>query len=372
MADRREQRAGWSLRARLAAWMLATAVVSLVVFAVTAYLLVWLEEKDELARDEPPDSPADIAAETLEEMLAAMALAAPVALLVSIGGAVIVSRRTLAPVRAVAAAADDMSARDLNRRLPPPRAPELAELTASLNGLFARLEAGFGALERYAGAASHELRTPLAVLASELEVALRRERAPEEWARVAGAALDEVRRLTAIVEALLAWSRLDARPPGADGPADVGEAVARAVGLIAAAAAAAGVTVDVADDGGGAVFATAAGEEAVSIAVSNLLANAVRYTPAGGAVRVTLGREGAGVVRIDVDDAGPGVAEAEREAIFEPFRRGAAARGDEDAGLGLGLATVKRVAEHSGGSVVVGASPLGGARFTLRLPAARG
>jgi len=83
----------------------------------------------------------------------------------------------------------------------PARQDELRELVVALNGLLARLEDGFGALAREAAEASHELRTPLAVIATDLEVALRRPRDADEWERVAGDALAEIRRLAGLVEA---------------------------------------------------------------------------------------------------------------------------------------------------------------------------
>jgi signal transduction histidine kinase len=98
-----------------------------------------------------------------------------------------------------------------------------------------------------------------------------------------------------------------------------------------------------------------------------VVANAVRLTPAGGRVRVGM-HLGATQVAVSVDDSGPGVPEGEREEIFRPLRRGSAGGPEADAGHGLGLAIVRRVLDRHGGAVTVGASPEGGARFTLALP----
>jgi len=366
---------GLSLRARLTVWMLASSVLSLLAFAITAFIAVSLEERADLSPQAPPETPAEIASETAEEVLFAMGLAAPLALLVSVVGAIWISRRTLEPIHAVVRTADEMGASDLHRRLRTPSSdPELAELVTALNGLFERLESGFGALERYAADASHELRTPLAVIASELEVALRHERSSAQWKQVAETALDEVHRLTRLVEALLALARLDALPPGSAVSLDLHEAIEEAVVRMAPQAKAADLSLTL-DAPAGESVVVSAHAAALASALTSLLANALRYTPAGGAVRVSVTRASADQVDVHVDDSGPGVPDAEREAVFEPFTRGSAGRAADahhgtSGGVGLGLAMVRRVAERHGGTIRVTPSPLGGARFTLRLPVA--
>ena len=367
--------AGLRLRTRLALWMLASAGLSLVAFAAIVYALVSLEEWRDLAPESPPETPSEIATETAEEVLLAMALAAPVALLITVGSAVWISRRTLSPLRAVVRAADEMGTRDLHRRLRVPSGdPELAELVAALNQLFERLESGFAALERYAADASHELRTPLAVLAAELEVALRHERSPDQWQQTATNALDEVRRLTRLVETLLALARLDTRPLPDVEHFDLEQAVDQSLSPVRWQIEAARLSLSIAT--GERTFVVRGDADAFATALTSLLANAVRYTPPGGLVRVSIAEGPEGRVDVHVDDSGPGVPISERQAIFEPFGRGSAGRAADDrdasesGGLGLGLALVRRVVEQQGGSVTVGASPLGGARFTLQLPTA--
>ncbi|MCE9576617.1 MAG: HAMP domain-containing protein [Deltaproteobacteria bacterium] len=355
-----------SLRRRLAAWMVLSTLASLAVFAIAAYAMVVIEERDEeaeIADRAAPESDDEIAADARDEMLLAMAIAAPLALAISVGGALVLARKALAPIDEVIAAAGAMTAAELDQRLPvPARDDELAALTGALNGLFARLEQGFAALGRYATEASHELRTPLAVMATELEVALRRPRTPEAWVATATTTLAELRRLTEVVEALLAL----ARPSDATARArfSLDACVEDACASAAAQASAAGVTLTIA--------ATAAieieGVEAmVAIAIGNLLGNAIRYTPAGGAVTVAIAREGAAAA-ITIDDTGPGVAPAERARIFEPFGRGAAGAGRD--GTGLGLAIARRIARQHGGELTVDDAPGGGARFALRLATA--
>jgi signal transduction histidine kinase len=102
-------------------------------------------------------------------------------------------------------------------------------------------------------------------------------------------------------------------------------------------------------------------------AVGNLLANAARYTPEGGLVRVRLLRDGAEAV-IEVADTGIGVAEEDTERVFQRFWRGDPARSRASGGLGIGLAVVREIVERHGGSVGVHPSDLGGAAFVIRLP----
>jgi signal transduction histidine kinase len=105
----------------------------------------------------------------------------------------------------------------------------------------------------------------------------------------------------------------------------------------------------------------------LSTAVSNLVANAIRYTPRGGSITATVERAG-GEAHIHVDDSGRGLAPGELEAIFTPFARGSQAKTADAAGLGLGLPIARRIAERHGGAIAAVNRPTGGARFSIRLP----
>jgi signal transduction histidine kinase len=137
------------------------------------------------------------------------------------------------------------------------------------------------------------------------------------------------------------------------------------VSAAAPRAEAAGVSLRASADGPAAI--TRGDPVALQAAVGNLVENAIRYTPRGGAVEIAATTTGDRVA-IRVDDSGPGVPVAERDAIFSPFRRGAAAKRRADAqGLGLGLSIAKRIVDRHGGDLSVGDSPAGGARFTIEL-----
>lgn len=276
-----------------------------------------------------------------------------------------VCRRALAPVTRMAAAARSMGAADLTHRLPRPvPADELGLLADSFNGLLGRLAEAFARERRFTGEASHQLRTPLTALIGQVEVALRRDRTPEEYRRALGAVLEQAQRLHRVVEALLylARSEADARPPDVERvdlaawvPAYLRrwEAVPRAADL---------------------VFESPAGAVPVAIhpdlfgeLLDALIDNAVKYSAPGTPVTV---RTGGTPDRawVEVEDRGCGVAVDEVPHLFRPFFRSQAARQRGAPGVGLGLAVAARIAGALGGTIEFASEVGRGSRVTVRLP----
>ena len=352
-----------SLARRIGAWVGLSTAAALLVFAVVSFIAVaWQEAGDDTstatATTEAEGSPANV----LHEVLTAMVFAAPVGLGLAIGGAAWVTRRALSPVDDVIAAAEGMTAQHLDRRLPvPPGDDELAKLVTALNQLFERLEQGNAALARFADDVSHELRTPLSVVTSELEVALRRPRTAEQWEATARTALDETRRLGELVGAMLRLARADAAPLANVAAVDLASLVDA---VVEARRPRDKVETDVVVAAGNAPAWVRGDAEALSVAVSNLLDNALRYATPDGRVTLSIERQ-ADEVKTHVDDTGPGVPHEEREAILAPYTRGSGARGD---GAGLGLAITRRIAEQHAGRLEITDAPGAGARFTLVLP----
>jgi signal transduction histidine kinase len=351
------------LRKRLGLWMVLSTTSTLFVFACAVYLLIRAEAEE-------PGAPSG--EDAREQVLVAMLLAGPVCLGLSVAGAMVLSRRALAPLDAVIRGSSGMSAEDLHQRLDVPKEnDELRDLVLALNALLARLDRGFAALGSYAASASHELRTPLAVVISEIEVALRHPRASEEWERIARTLLDELRGLVRLVEALLELGRVTASPNLSREPFELGERLDQALAALAATVERAGVRLISPADG--AAVGLHGDAHLLMNAVRELVENAARYVPPGSSVWVSLERADDRHVAIHVDDDGPGVPDAEREAIFAPFTRGSRGRaidaaGDGVRGVGLGLAVAKRSVEAWGGTVSVSDSPRGGARFTIVVP----
>ena len=296
-----------------------------------------------------------------------------VAFLLSIGGAYLLARTALRPVEAVTATAQEMGEGDLAKRLPVANPKdEIGRLTTTINGLLARLDAAFRRRQealsrqrRFAADASHELRTPLTSISGHARML-------DEWAlegdketahRSVGTIRREAGRMRGMIESLLTLSRGD---EGA--PMDVGRYDLGAVGKEATESAAA------ATDGRVAVefvpmehevTATFDRERVMQVA-SILLDNAVKYTPEGGSVTVSVGEEDNGSVTLAVSDTGVGISEDQLPLVFERFYRADAARVED--GVGLGLSIARQIAEAHGGTLEV-RSKLGvGSTFVLLIP----
>jgi heavy metal sensor kinase len=244
-------------------------------------------------------------------------------------------------------------------------AEELATLSASFNELLSRLDQSFENMRRFVADASHELRTPIAIIRGEADVALANERSTAEYKEALTLVLDESRRLSRLVDDLLNLARADAgRVKLRVEEFYLNDLLAECCRAAHTLAGARGVTLECTphDD-----LAFHGDEELVHRMVLNLVDNAIRYTPQGGHVTVSLdGR--AGDVEIHVADTGTGIAADIAPHVFERFYRGDKARARQDGGFGLGLAIVKWIAELHCGSVDVASAPGAGSTFTVKLP----
>ncbi|MGH9903547.1 MAG: sensor histidine kinase, partial [Pyrinomonadaceae bacterium] len=275
-------------------------------------------------------------------LVTAIGVGAPLAsLLLALAGLAgfFLARRSLAPVAAMSERARRIGAENLGERLPVanPR-DELGRLAAAFNELLARLDASFDRQRQFMADASHELRTPLSVMHTTAEVTLEQPRRAEGEYRDALEMMDaQVRRLSRIVEDMFTLARADAgRRPlrGSDFYLEelIGE-TARAARMLAERK---GVSVEVA--GAEAETPFRGDEGLLRQMLLNLLDNAVRHTPAGGRVRVSLARSDS-VCEISVADSGRGIPAEARAHIFERFYRAdeARARAGTDGGGGAGL-----------------------------------
>ena len=270
---------------------------------------------------------------------------------------------SLRPVARMTRHAATWSERDLGQRFGFGKPhDELTELAATLDALLDRLSASLRREQRFSAELSHELRTPLARVSAEAELALRRERRPEEYR----AALEVVRRnaaeLASIVDALVAAARHEAG--GGRGTADAYEVARHAAETCAGLAEQRALEVELEPP----LQPLRVGVESELAAriLQPVLENACRY--GRRRVRVEISRADGGVV-YSVEDDGAGVAEPERERIFEPGVRGRSGRSDGD-GAGLGLPLARRLAEAAAGEVEAVAAENCGGRFLVRLPAA--
>ncbi|MGI5411337.1 sensor histidine kinase [Streptomyces chartreusis] len=285
--------------------------------------------------------------------LTVMLIGFPLLLGVVAGVTWLVTRRALRPVEGIRGEMAAITAsEDLARRVPVPGThDEVARLALTTNETLAALQTSVERQRRFVADASHELRSPIASLRTQLEVGV----AHPELLDLDGAVEDTV-RLQGLAADLLLLARLDAGERPGDARFDLG-ALAREQ-----ADGRAEVTVE-------ARSAQVAGSRGqVGRVLTNLLDNAARH--ARSAVTLSVRREGEWVVAAVADD-GDGVAEADRERIFERFVRLDEARSRDDGGAGLGLAIARDVAVRHGGTLTVGRAPAGGALFELRLPQAQ-
>jgi signal transduction histidine kinase len=217
---------------------------------------------------------------------------------------------------------------------------------------------------RFSGDASHQLRTPLTILIGQLQVALRHERSGEEYRRALTSALGRAGQLAQIVEALLFLSRAEAEAglPGVE-PMELHAWVAEHL----AGRPSAGGELEVVHhvDGPDPLWIRAH-PALMGQLLDNLLDNAVKHGK-GTAIVVETRRDGSAAI-LAVEDRGPGIAPEDLPHIFEPFYRSAQARRRGVAGVGLGLAVVRRIATACGGSVAVQSEPGNGTRFEVRFP----
>ncbi|MDN3024905.1 HAMP domain-containing sensor histidine kinase [Streptomyces sp. S.PB5] len=265
----------------------------------------------------------------------------------------LVTRRALRPVEGIRREMAAITAsEDLARRVPEPDThDEVARLARTTNETLAALETSVERQRRFVADASHELRSPIASLRTQLEVGA----AHPELLDVPGAVEDTV-RLQRLAADLLLLARLDAGEGPGDKRLDLAEVARRE------ARGREGVTVAAVDG-----VEVAGSRSQLERVVGNLLDNAQRH--ARETVAVTVRRDGASAV-VEVADDGDGVAEADRERIFERFVRLDEARSRDDGGAGLGLAIARDVAARHGGTLTVRDAPTGGALFELRLPLA--
>ncbi len=299
-------------------------------------------------------SPMD---DTLATLLKVLLLSAPCAVLLSIGGGYFLAGRALSPLSAMAEKAREITAESLSERLPPGNPnDELGRMAAVFNSTLARLEASFERLRAFTANVSHELRTPLTALRSVGEVALRRPPDSGSCREAVASMLEEVDRLTRLVDALLTLARAEQGRKSARAPVDLAIVAQSVVDLLRVLAEEKkqSLEIDVVRP------ASLRGDSAtLHQALTNLLDNAIRYTPAGGHIRVKVDCPPGGGALVDVTDDGPGIPPEERERIFDRFYRSNDDRRVATHGAGLGLAIARAAVEANGGRLEYDARPSG-------------
>jgi len=304
----------------------------------------------------------------LAEVLTVLLFGLPLVVVLAGAGGYLLARRALLPIDHLATAARRITAERLHERLSVPNPDdEIGRLGAVINDAFARLESSFEQLRRFTADASHELRTPLAVIRGIGEVGLGETRTPAEYKEAIGSMLEEVDRLTNLVDTLLRLSYGDAGTVRlARVPVDLGQLTRDVVSSLAVLAEDRNqrFALDVADG------ATVAADRLVlREAVTNVVDNAIKYSGRGSTITIRVQRE-ASDAALTVADEGPGVAPEHRERIFDRFFRLDEGRSRDSGGTGLGLAIAKWAVDVNGGRISVAGRDTGGAIFRITLPIA--
>jgi heavy metal sensor kinase len=288
-------------------------------------------------------------------------------LLTSVGG-YFLAHKSLSPVTLMNLQTQRITAERLSSRLDVsnPR-DELGQLATTINDLLTRLEASFSEQQRFIADASHELRTPLAVLRGETEVALGRTRSIDEYKESLTLIKDEAERLSRIVEDLfiLARTPIDAPATLMKSPLSLNKVVKDCVRAAEILAFGKDLTLKV--DNSNAELELSGDQELLKRMLLNLLDNAVKYTPEGGEISVTLGRQN-GNALLAVRDTGIGIRETDQAHVFDRFYRVNKARSRSHGGAGLGLSIVSWIVEAHGGQITVNSVPDRGSEFLVELP----
>jgi heavy metal sensor kinase len=303
--------------------------------------------------------------EAIERLLVAAGCCAVLSLVLAALVSAWLGRLVVQPIVQISAAVRQMRSGFLGTRIPdPPRRDEIGELVLALNDTFAQLDRSFHQVSQFSANAAHELRTPLTALRGNLEVCLRRERSADEYRQTIAESIREITHLQELVNALLLLAT-----PGGDRwqqefrPLHLAPLVEEAAQRLRPMAEGRQIALAVELD---AAVTVRGGDLFLGQLVHNLLHNAIKFSPAGGAVRVGLARQGETAV-LTVRDQGVGIAPEHQGRIFELFYQVETSRHQ---GVGLGLALVKWIAEVHQGRVEVQSALGRGATFTVILPLA--
>ena len=305
--------------------------------------------------------------EGLEEVVTAMGLML-LLVLPWIGAAWLISRLMIRPLRRVAGTARRIREGQWSERIETGTMPddETRSLAETVNAAFDGYAAAMRRLERFSGDAAHQLRTPIAAMRGMGEVALTRSRTAAEYRDVLETMLGELDRLTRTVEQLLQLSRLEAGAlRGRFGPVSLRTVAEQVQQIYQPLAEARGSNVNLALDSR--ELRVHGNAELLVELLGNLVDNALRYTPAGGVVRIEAGTWPGHEIRLAVTDSGPGIPEEYAHKIFDRF---AQMPGGETGAAGLGLSLAAEIAAVHGGKLTLANPGQPGACFECRLPAA--
>jgi heavy metal sensor kinase len=294
----------------------------------------------------------------------------PLATVLAVAGGWFAIGRALLPVRAITHEAERISWQKRHERLPVPlTGDELEQLSGTLNSMLDRLEDAFQRINRFSADVSHELRTPLTIIRGELESIVRQVPCSPQVLDGVGSSLEEVERLTRIVDHLLVLCRLDAGDQATPNELlDLGLLAADTAEQMRLLFVEKELHLNLHVDPNVWVLG---GPVRLKQVIVNLLDNAITYSNTGGTIELTVAETGSRA-RLEIADSGVGIAPEAIPHLFERFYRADRARSRGSGGVGLGLSIVHAIAASHGGSVNVESAEGRGTRVRFELPIAEG
>lgn len=305
-------------------------------------------------------------ADLLESLYLIFLILIPIALAASVFGGLALANKSLRPVEEITTRARRITAENLDQTIPTRNVDdEIGRLTATMNEMIRRLHDSFAQVRQFSADVSHELRTPLTIVRGEIELSLRSTKSPEEYRQVLESSLEEILRMTSIIDNLLTLAKADQGTYQAEfSEVDLARMVDELYedSEVLAERKHIRVTLKHTDP------ITIVGDRLrLRQLFLNLIDNAIKYTPEGGAVTLELTRQN-GIAVIQVQDTGIGIPPEETVKIFDRFYRVDKARSREMGGTGLGLSIAKWIAELHRGRITVASEPHKGSTFTVQLP----
>jgi signal transduction histidine kinase len=308
---------------------------------------------------------SDLFARTLQQRLAtSLFVGLPLLLVLAALAGVVLMRRALTPVEAMINAAEAYTFNDPHKRLPTLHTePRIEALGLALNRMLDRLDNAYSHASRFSADAAHELRTPLTIIRGELELVASGEKLPSDVDNAISNALEEMTRLSGIVDSLITLSRMESLwGKKVHGPVDMRALTEETIEQIGLLAEEKHITLK---RPSGPPVVVAGDRDRLKQILVNLIDNAIKYTPEGGRVAVETGIDG-DMGFVTVDDSGIGIDPAHHDRVFDRFYRVTPDRGD--VGAGLGLAIVKSICNAHGGSVTLRSAPEIGSCFRVEIP----
>ena len=309
--------------------------------------------------------PTDRIDNDLHDLTLSLIFGMPFILIVAIAGGLFWTRKALHPVEAMRHTAEQISSGNLRQRLPVSSTGDAIEnLARTLNQMLGRLDRAYQQAVRFSADASHELRTPITILRGEMEALIRTEKMSDVSRDRLGSILEEIERLSSIVESLISLARLDAGENKEHKAVDLSHLVRTTVEQMQLLAEEKNILVTVEAPQ---PYFIMGESESLKQVIINLFDNAVKYTMNGGSIIVSTYVTDRNTV-LKFKDNGMGIASDDIPHIFERFYRTDNARSQAIQGAGLGLSIVQSICQAHGGTIEVDSQQGGGTVFTITFP----